>query len=394
MKYKIYYQKNNKLRTIILEASGYDELRELAEFPKNIIKITPKKTFNQDFKILLNKQRTVLELFKQLQTMLDANLTLNESINLLLKTEKNPIIHTILSDINYALKNSLPLSRVLKKHSRYINATSVLFLDLGIKNGNIKQAVASLVAILQNSYSTRQQLQETFRYPIILISTLFIAVSLMLAYVLPNFEFIFENISTELPPATSLLLNLRDFISGNLYLIISFFLFLYLGVLFLYKRFSFVFDRVYFFNIPVLSKLVKNYTYYRFFLSIYIIIKSKYRFQTALNHSKKLLKNSYVKKRTEKIISQINNGVTISKAFENSKLFDELTIQLLYTAEYSNNYEKVLKDIMRLYEKRFQQSAREFTSYAEPALLLFIAGIVLWIVLAVMVPVWDLSSTL
>jgi general secretion pathway protein F len=216
----------------------------------------------------------------------------------------------------------------------------------------------------------------------------------MLAYVLPNFEFIFENISTELPPATSLLLNLRDFISGNLYLIISFFLFLYLGVLFLYKRFSFVFDRVYFFNIPVLSKLVKNYTYYRFFLSIYIIIKSKYRFQTALNHSKKLLKNSYVKKRMEKIISQINNGVTISKAFENSKLFDELTIQLLYTAEYSNNYEKVLKDIMRLYEKRFQQSAREFTSYAEPALLLFIAGIVLWIVLAVMVPVWDLSSTL
>ena len=394
MRYKIYYQQDNKLKTLILEAQNDTTLKELEDYPPNIIKISPQKTFKQDFRILVNRQKTILELFKQLQTMLEANLNFNESIKLLLNTEKNPMIHTILSDISFALKNSVPLGEVLKKHSWYIDDTAVLFLELGIKNGNIKQAVASLVTILQNRYTTKEKLKETLKYPLILLSSLLVSVSLMLVYVLPNFEFIFENTKTDLPFATVLLLGLRDAIFNYSHLILLGLLFSYFTAVLIYKRFTPVFDKLFFFDIPVLSTLVRNYTYYRFFLSVYIIIKSKYRFQTALEHSQQLIKNTYAKKEIEAVISQINNGVYISTAFENSKLFDDLTIQLLYTAEYSNNYEKVLEDITGLYEKRFRSSVRNFTSFVEPSLILFIAVIVLWVVLAVMTPVWELSSAL
>jgi len=96
----------------------------------------------------------------------------------------------------------------------------------------------------------------------------------------------------------------------------------------------------------------------------------------------------------QKIINYIKNGTSISKAFEKTKLFDSLTIQLLFTAEHTASYETILDDITLYYKQKFQTSLKLFSSYIEPIIVFVIALVVLWLMLAIMTPIWNMSSFL
>lgn len=97
-KYKIIYQNNNKIKNITLEAKNKSELKKLDNYPKNIIDIKEKNriNFNLDIEFFSNNKKLVYELFSSLSIMLNSNLTLSQSINILLKTKQDKKIYNIL----------------------------------------------------------------------------------------------------------------------------------------------------------------------------------------------------------------------------------------------------------------------------------------------------------
>jgi general secretion pathway protein F len=130
------------------------------------------------------------------------------------------------------------------------------------------------------------------------------------------------------------------------------------------------------------------------FLGIYILTKAKYQFQTSIKNGSNTITNSYINKKMQNIILNIQNGMLISNAFKNSKLFDSLTIKLIVTAEYTNDYENILYDITQNYKTNFNKSIEAFTSMIEPSLIIIISLIILWLVSAIMVPMWDINNFL
>jgi len=86
--------------------------------------------------------------------------------------------------------------------------------------------------------------------------------------------------------------------------------------------------------------------------------------------------------------------MSISQAFQKSQLFDSLTMKLLHTADHTNNYESILCDITNLYKKGFQKSLKNVSSVVEPVLILLISLVVLWLILAIMLPIWNLGSVI
>jgi len=144
--------------------------------------------------------------------------------------------------------------------------------------------------------------------------------------------------------------------------------------------------------IPYFSNMYRYMILYKLFLSLSFIVKSKFQFQDALQSSKNISNNLYVKNNFENIIQDINNGYSISRAFEKTNLFDTVTIRLLLTAQKTNKMEIILEDIQKIYQKKLSQNIKLFTTFLEPFLILIISSIVLWLVLAIMTPVWQLSS--
>jgi type II secretory pathway component PulF len=173
--------------------------------------------------------------------MLNSNITLNESIELLLQTKQEKIIIQILKTIQNSIKTSQDITVSLQNYKYYLGETAILFLSLGIQNGNINQSINSLVQILQQDIKTSEKLKDTVRYPIILLISLFVAVSMIFFYVIPSFEFVFTLLKDDIPFSTQSLLFVKEFIDSYFYLISLFILFIVLVIYKLYFRYKLFF---------------------------------------------------------------------------------------------------------------------------------------------------------
>lgn len=385
MKYKIIYQKEEKIHTL--------KSNTLENLPKNIIKIKQKKEFFH-FQFSKEYKKDILEMFVQLNIMLNVNLTLGEAINLSIKTQQSKIVKEILQTIQNAITSGKPIDKSLQVYKKMIGEVPILFVKLGIENGNIKQSIDSLVKILQEDIQTTTKLNDTLRYPKILIFSLLVSIGMIFIYVVPNFKYIFTMSQNQIPFATKILIEINYIVVNYYYVIFIGFISVIFSLYFLYQKFTLSFHKFIILYIPIVNRVLKDYYFYRLFLLISVIINSKYQFQIAVENSKNLISNLYIKGLIETIIINIKNGVSISRAFEKTKLFDSLTIKLLYTAEQTGQYEMILQDIVTYYQQRFQKSLKLFSSYLEPIIIFIIALFVLWLMLAIMLPIWDMSSYL
>ena len=394
MKFKIVYQENQKIKSIILESNSYETLQKMDIFPSNIIKMKELKEVKFDLFVFRNSKKDVYEFFTQLDIMLGANLSFSQSIDLLLDSKQEKKIEQIIKVIQHSLSSSISIDKALFQYKTYLGETSLLFLKLGFENGNIKESIHSLVEILEEDIKSSEKLSEVMRYPIILIISLFVSIGMIFLYVLPNFEFIFSLLKDEIPFSTSLLLSIKKSIDSYWLLLL-----IMLGVTIfcigtLVNKYRYIFHKILLLNIPIFSKMIQAYYFYRLFLSMSIIVKSKYQFQVAISNSKNIVNNLYVQKMMDQVVQSIKNGTSISEAFGRVDLFDNLTMKLLNTADNTNNYEYILLDITAQYKKRFHKSLKTFSSTIEPMLIFIISLVVLWLILAIMLPIWNLGAVI
>ena len=386
MKYKIIYQEESQIKIL--------KVNDLENLPKNIIKIKEQRVLS-NFQFKHTNRKNILYLFEQLSIMLNANIMLSEAIDLSLKIKQEKIIKEILEIMKNSISNGLPLDKALQKYEYILGEVTILFLKLGIENGNVKQSINSLVQLLQEDMKIKTKFDDTLRYPKLLIISLIFSLGMVFLYVVPNFEYIFTMSQNEIPLSTQILLSLNNLLKEHFYLvffgIISVGLLLYYGI---YKRFTVLIHKFIILQLPLVNQVLKDYYFYRLFLLISIIVNSKYQFQVAIENSTNVIPNLYIKRLIQTIISDVKNGVAISSAFEKTKLFDPLTIQLLFAAEHTASYETILQDIANYYKQKFQDSLKIFSSYIEPIIILSIASVVLWLMLAIMLPIWNMSSFL
>ena len=393
MKYKVTYQEDNKLKYKTISIENNEDIKDSLELPNNVINIKQLDKIKKDYQVFKNTKKDIYELFKQLNIMLSSNLTLSQSIELLLKTNNDKIIKNILLAIQSAIKTAQPIE-ALRSYKKYLGDTSILFLKLGIENGNIKESVNSLVSILSEDINSNEKFKDAIRYPIILLISLFISMGMIFVYVLPNFEFVFQMLGDDIPFATKSLLFIKDIVENYFYIVILVLISLPITVYTFYIKYRYFFDRLLVLKIPVFSKVIQDYYFYRLFLSISIIVKSKYQFQVAILNSKNIVQNKYIQNSMQNILKNIKNGASIAQSFEDTKLFDDLAIKLLYTAQHTNQYELILHDITSFYKQRFQDSLKNFSTFIEPVMILLISLIVLWLILAIMLPVWNMGAIL
>lgn len=397
MRYKIKYQENGKIKNKILESNNKEELKLDINFPNNIIEI---KGINRDFRKfdffigLKNNKKEILEFLSQLSMMLNSNLNFSEAISLVNNEKQNSKLKEIILTINNAIKNGHPIDKSLEKYQNYLGDTVILFLKLGIENGNIKESMNSLVELLNEDINSSDKIKDVLRYPLILLLSLCVAIGMIFIYVIPNFEFIFDFLDEDIPVATKILLWMKNFIENYHIFLILFFIVVVLSFYYVYKLKKMVFDKILILHIPILSMVIRDYYLYRLFLAISVIVKSKYQFQLAILNSKNIVQNLYIKKIMDKILIDIKNGTNIATSFEKTKLFDDLTIKLLYTAQHTNEYEKILKDITSFHKMRFQKTLKVFSSTLEPIIVLIISLIVLWLVMAIMLPIWNMGDVI
>ena len=122
------------------------------------------------------------------------------------------------------------------------------------------------------------------------------------------------------------------------------------------------------------------------------MLKSNYEFHKALISSKILLKNKYLLDKIYTIDNLLQNGNSISDSFLKTKLFDDVILNLINTAEVSNNMDIVISEIKKIYKNRFYEKIDLLISLIQPIFLILISGLMLWVILGIFLPIWDMGN--
>lgn len=394
-KYKIYYQENNIIKTKYVDDINIED----NNFPKNIIKIKKSKDINfKNINLYQNiSKKDVLNLFIELEMILNADILLSDAIDILLKSTKKQLLKEILLSMKKALLNGKPIYKSLEKYEKYLDPLIIPFFIILERKGSINIVISSLTTLLKIKMKNQDNLVSSLRYPIIVFITFIFSLVLIFNFVVPKFEAIFVQYKMDLPLSTKMLLSFKDFFITN-----YFFIFISILSLFLLfkiackksEKITMFFDKCIIKYIPIISKLMLTYELYNFFIAVNILLKSKYEFHTAIDNSMTLIKNKYLLDRITQINKHLKNGKTIVSSFEQTALFDDIIISLLNSGEKSSSLDVSIEKIEKIYKNSFQKSIKNLTSLIEPIFFITISLLILWIMLAIFTPIWNMNGML
>ncbi|OCL86133.1 type II secretion system F family protein [Arcobacter porcinus] len=390
-RYKIVYQEKQEIKNKRIDESEID-------FYKNSFDILSINEIKSDFTEIFKIKRRISKkdlylLFYELNIMLESNINISDAIFLIKKSKKSRAVIEFLDSINYAFSNSSSINLALKDYK--IDSFIKDFLENSQINSNLASNVKAIYLLLKEQEEIKKSFKKVLYYPFFLLFTFFISIFIIFSFVVPSFKSIFHNQMENLPTSTKILLNFEIFFLDYFFLIsflILAMIFLFISIYKINSKFQLFIDIISFKYLFIFSKILKNLEFYKLFLLIDIMQKSKYEFHKSFLDSKLLLKNKYLLDRIELIDKLLTNGKSISFAFSKSEIFDDIILNLLNTGEVSNNLEVVVSEIKKIYKSRFDNSVNLMISFISPFFLIIISSMILFLVLAIFTPIWQMGN--
>ena len=392
-KYKIVYQENGKRKTTVIVSNNIKN----ESLPFTVI--SQKEISSKPIKLMQRKVQSseILALFNELDIMLQANILLNDAVEILYENTKNSRLKEILFTMLHTLKNGKKLNEELKQYESILGILPLVFLKIAQDNGNLKTVMHSLVMVLQSKQYSKEILITALRYPLILSVSLLFLTLFTFYFIVPKFEHLFLQYESNLPMATQWLLNSKYYLHHYFFYFLGSFTLGVVVVLSKYKNsqsFKYAVDKFLVLKIPIVSRVIFYANFQIFFLSIRILLNDKYKFQTAFLNSDVLIRNCYLKEKLKVINQQIQSGKPILFAFENSNLFDDLILRLISVGEQSNSLHITINEVEKIYKKRLENSFKSFATYIEPIFFILISTFIVWLMLAIFMPIWNLSDAM
>jgi len=392
--YEVSYQKEKKLCKIII--STHDIKKEKLPANTFMIKKIKQPFFSMSSRSKL-KSEEISAAFFELNVMLQAKLSLYESLDILENASKNRLLIEIITNMKKSLKNGTAIYLGLMSYEKYLGDIVISFFKIAHENGNIDTCVYTLSILLKRIDENKKTITQKLRYPAVLLICLSMSLFSIFNFVIPQFEFIFEQYNTDLPFATIALLNTKNFLVNYFWIMLIFSLFCFILIMYKYRNdelFSYKVDRFMILHLPFLASLVFYIYLHRFFLCMKILLEANYKFQTCLVNASILLKNKYLLDRISHINKAIQSGESIYDSFSDVALFNDLTLRLISTGEKSNELLLSVNEIEKIYANKLDEKIKLFSSLIEPIFIITIMLLIIWVILAVLVPLWGMGEVI
>lgn len=328
----------------------------------------------------------------QLSTMLDAGMPINTCLAESISDTHDPMIRAIFADVLQNIESGQSLSRSVSNYQRQLGTLSLSMFELGEQTGTLGNAIAKLSSILQQIHDNRQKLKKATRYPLFILIAMVIAFTVVITFVVPQFQSFFEESNLELPFPTKLLLWTEHALSTYGPYILTMAIILSAAFSFAYAKnpaLKLKTDQ-YFLKIYIVGKV----TYYamigRFIYLFNVLTEAGIPMIDALQIAMAVVDNSYIKQELQKIPLAIEDGRSLAQGFTESNQFEGMILQMIKAGESSGSLGTMLGKVNKVYNSRYEYIVDNVASLIEPILIAAIAGFVLVLALGIFLPMWSM----
>ena len=333
---------------------------------------------------------------RQIAVMTDAGIPIHDTLDDVAKNTSDKRLQEIFFNIASDINAGKSMSQAVKPYQDEFGHVVMAMTELGEQTGNFPESYHKLANILENVRDNKAKFKKALRYPLITLTAMGIAFVILIILVVPKFRAIFEELHAELPlPTVILLKNEYAFSHYGPYLLMGLFAIIY-SVIFLYKNnpsFKYQMDKLMINpKFYLINKVIFLSTMYSYTLVFGELVKAGIPVAEALGTAVGMVENSYMKERFETVTANIRRGMSLTEAFGQTDLFENMLLQMIKAGEASGQLDNMLSKVTEYYNMRFQDIIENLSAYIEPIMMFFIAGLVLLMALGIFMPMWDLGK--
>lgn len=328
--------------------------------------------------------------------MLKAGISLSMALKTLAKQTNNKRFSKIITDISKNVEKGVSFTESLRPHEKIFGQLFINMIESGEVSGKLEEVLKKLYIQFKKNHELTSKVKGALTYPIVILVAMVGIGIFMMVVVVPKITVMFKDFNAELPLATKILIKFSDSLVnyGLLYLIGSIIFVLITIQLIKTSRGKYIWHGL-LLRLPVFGAIIKKINLARFARTISSLLKTDIMIIKSFQITANVLGNIYYREALLEMSNKIKKGGTINEIISNySKLFPPVVTQMIAVGEETGELDYVLEELAEFYEGEIDQIMNNLPAIIEPILILTLGLVVGGMAVAVIMPMYTLTSVI
>ncbi len=330
---------------------------------------------------------------RQFSTMINAGLPLVQCLDILSSQQPNPSFKKILSQIKGDVEGGSTFADALGKHPKVFDSLYVNLVAAGEVGGVLDTVLNRLAVYMEKNEALKNKVKGAMTYPIIVLCVAFGVVAILMIFVIPTFSDMFKQFGSALPGPTQIVVDLSNFFRNFWWLMIG----LIIAIIIAFKwtrsqeKGRFYTDKMAL-RLPVFGPLIKKVAVAKFTRTLGTMISSGVPIMDGLDITSRTAGNVIVENAIKSVRTAISEGRTMSEPLEQTGIFPGMVVQMIAVGEATGAMDQMLSKIADFYDEEVDTAVEALTSALEPMLMVFLGGLIGFIVVAMYLPIFQMAQ--
>ena len=341
----------------------------------------------------VSKQDLVFFL-SQFYNLLHAGLSMIESLKIIIDQTNNKYLKKYLIKVLQDIRNGSSLYGAMARQKRVFPKLLVEMIRVGEVIGNLPKVVLNLHDYYQKQTKTSSDIKSALTYPIFLLIATIVVTAFLLITVVPQFQKNFAELGKELPLITRWVLSFSHFMQTKfIFVLLGILLIIIIALVYNQKREGKLFFSTVALKIPIFGQISRKGNLIKIARTYSTLLDNSVNAIEGLEITKNIISNQVYIDVIDKALINVQNGIPLSKAFEKHWAIDPVFSSMLAIGEESATLDEMLSSIAEYYDNEMELTVERLKKMMEPIMIVILAVIVGTIVLAIMLPMFDMMDT-
>ncbi|WP_289097393.1 type II secretion system F family protein [uncultured Pseudoalteromonas sp.] len=348
---------------------------------KSVQKITPKD---------------IALITRQIATMLMAGVPLIQSIEMISSGAKNKSVAKLMENIGDDVKSGVPLSQALRKHPRYFDDLYCDLVASGEQSGALDKIFDRVALYKEKAEALKSKIKKAMFYPIAVLVVAVIVTSILLIFVVPQFQDIFNGFGAELPGFTLMVIGVSEFMQEYWWMILIAIIaagYAYKEALLKSKKLRDANDRA-ILKLPVIGMILNKAAVARYARTLSTTFAAGVPLVDALDSAAGASGNAVYRYAILEIKAEVSSGNLMNWAMRNTKIFPDMVVQMVAIGEESGSLDGMLAKVATIYEQEVDDAVDGLSSLLEPLIMAVLGVLVGGLIVAMYLPIFQLGSVI
>ena len=331
---------------------------------------------------------------RQLATMLSAGIPLVQAFEIVGSGHENPAMAELILAVKADVEGGTALAEALSKHPLYFDDLFVNLVEAGEQAGALETLLDKIATYKEKTEAIKKKIKKALFYPAAVLVVALVVTTILLIFVIPEFENLFQGFGADLPAFTRVVISLSEFMRSQGWLLLAAIIGTVMGYLWLKKRsrrMREIQDKIAL-KLPIVGAILTKASIARFARTLSTMFSAGVPLVEALDSVAGACGNVVYEKAVLEMRDEVSTGQRLQRAMYNTELFPNMVIQMIAVGEESGSLDDMSAKVADFYEEDVDNAVDSMSSLLEPMIMAILGVLVGGLVVAMYLPIFKMGA--